>query len=325
MRVFSGIQPSGRPHLGNYLGALRNWVEDQHEADSFFSVVDLHAITVEQNPAELHQATLELFATLLAVGLDPQVSTIFAQSQVPEHAGLAWLMECTATYGELSRMTQFKDKGRGSESVKAGLFTYPALMAADILLYHADRVPVGEDQKQHLELTRDLAIRFNRLYGKVFTVPEPAIPRIGARVMDLQHPQAKMSKSTASPLGIIYVQDSADDVRKKIAKAVTDTENTVAYDPENKPGVSNLLEIFSALNGATPSEIAAHYDSYGKLKVDLTEALNATLGPVREKIDLYLKDTAELEGAMRLGAEKAQSVAAPTLHAAKAAMGFVRA
>ena len=323
MRVLSGIKPSGQVHLGNYLGAIKGWVEDQHSYDCFFTVVDLHAITVEQDPEELFNSTLELFATLIAAGLDPNLSTMFAQSQVNEHSALAWLLECTATMGELNRMTQYKDKGRGSESVKAGLFTYPALMAADILLYQIDRVPVGEDQKQHLELTRDLAIRFNHRYGTTFTVPEPAIPKVAARVMDLQSPNTKMSKSTTTELGIIYMSDSSDAIKKKIAKAVTDTENHVSYDPITKAGLSNLLEMFSAISDKSPEDIAQLYSSYGALKADLTEALVATLAPIQLRTEELLADRIELARIMSAGSEKAKHVASKTLASAKSAMGFV--
>ena len=323
MRVLSGIQPTGHVHLGNYLGAVRGWVEDQHHHDSFFTVVDLHAITIDQNPAELTKAVLELYATLLGSGLDPEVSTIFVQSQLDEHPALAWLLECTATYGELHRMTQFKDKGKGSESVRAGLFTYPVLMAADILLYQADRVPVGEDQKQHLELTRDLAMRFNHRFGRTFVVPEPAIPKVAARVMDLQAPERKMSKSQATPLGILYVTDKPEEIKKKISRAVTDTEARAVYDPEKRPGISNLLEIFSAVSGADPAELAERYNSYGALKSDLTAALVAELEPVRLRTEEYLADRGELVRIMRKGAEKARIVAGETLTKAKEAMGFI--
>ncbi len=325
MRVLSGIQPTGHVHLGNYLGAIRGWVEDQRAYDSFFALVDLHAITVDQDPQELFSATLELYATLVGAGLDPEVSTIFTQSQVNEHAALAWLLECTATIGELTRMTQYKDKGRGSQSVRAGLFTYPVLMAADILIYQAERVPVGEDQKQHLELTRDLATRFNYRFGKIFTIPEPAIPNVAARVMDLQNPTKKMSKSTATPLGMIYVLDQASEIKRKISKAVTDTDNSVRYDPDSKPGVSNLLEIFAGVSGQSPQTIAAGYSSYGTLKSDLTEALVTTLEPIAKRTQDLLADRGELARLMTEGSAKARTVASTTLDAAKAAMGFVTA
>ncbi len=256
-RVLSGVQPSGDLHLGNYLGAFRNWVADQHDFDAFFCVVDLHALTLDYDPALLAAKTLETAENLLAVGLDPAVCTVFVQSHVPEHPRLEWLLECTATYGELRRMTQFKDKGGEQETVRAGLLTYPVLMAADILLYEADRVPVGDDQRQHLELTRDVAARFNNRYGETFVVPEAAVPTVAARVMDLQEPTRKMSKSVSSPLGTVLVLDPPEEIDRKVRKAVTDTETEVRYDPARKPGVSNLLELLSASTGGDPAELAA--------------------------------------------------------------------
>src|SRR6202521_5021206 len=272
-RVLSGVQPSGDLHLGNYLGAFRNWVADQHQFDALFCVVDLHALTLDYDPAALAQKTLETAENLLAVGLDPSVCTLFVQSHVPEHPRLTWLLECTATYGELRRMTQFKEKSGEQETVRAGLLTYPVLMAADILLYDAERVPVGDDQRQHLELTRDVATRFNNRYGKVFVVPEPAVPKVAARVMDLQEPTRKMSKSVSSPLGTVLVLDSPEEIDRKVRKAVTDTETEVRYDPVAKPGVSNLLELLSASTGGDPAELAARYVNYGQLKADVAEAL----------------------------------------------------
>lgn len=323
MRVLSGIQPTGQAHIGNYFGAIKSWVAQQELQDSYFTVVDLHAITIEHDPKELYLGTLELFATLLAAGLDQDKCTLFVQSHVAAHANLAWLMECTVSMGELNRMTQFKDKGRGSESVRAGLFTYPALMAADVLLYQADKVPVGDDQKQHLELTRDLAMRFNRLYGEVFTVPEPSIPTIGARIMDLSNPTKKMSKSSSSPAGIIYLLEPADQIKKKISKAVTDTDNCVEYDPQNRSGISNLLEIFGVATGKDPRSIAQSYSSYGALKNDLTEVLVTNLTPIRARLNNLLDDKAELARLMRMGAEKAEITANETLRRAQDAVGFV--
>ena len=257
-RVLSGVQPSGDLHLGNYLGAFRNWVADQHEFDAFFCVVDLHALTLDYDPALLAaagpsrppRASWRWAST-------PSVCTLFVQSHVPEHPRLTWLLECTATYGELRRMTQFKDKGGEQETVRAGLLTYPVLMAADILLYDADRVPVGDDQRQHLELTRDLATRFNHRYGDTFVVPEAAVPKVAARVMDLQEPTRKMSKSVSSPLGTVLVLDPPEEIDRKVRKAVTDTETEVRYDPAHKPGVSNLLELLAASTGGDPADLAA--------------------------------------------------------------------
>src|SRR6478736_4795799 len=265
-RVFSGIKPTGPVQLGNLLGALRRWVVEQDDADTVYCVVDLHALTVEQDPAELRTRTLELAQILLAVGIDPERSTLFVQSHVPEHAELSWIMECTAADGELRRMTQYKDKSQGADFVSAGLYAYPALMAADILLYDTDEVPVGDDQRQHVELARDLAVRFNHRYGDTFVVPKATFPTAGARVMDLQHPDRKMSKSEESPQGTILVLDDLASVAKKIKRAVTDADTDVRYDPETKPGVSNLLSILGACTGEEPSVLADRYSRYGDLK-----------------------------------------------------------
>ena len=328
-RVFSGIQPTGSVHLGNLLGALRHWPVAQHEGESLFCVVDLHALTVPQDPAELRAATLQLAQLLLAVGIDPESSTLFIQSHVPEHAQLAWLMQCTASYGELRRMTQFKDKSESSEFVSGGLLTYPTLMAADILLYDIDRVPVGDDQRQHLELTRDLAIRYNSRYGKglpndrVFVVPEAAIPPVGARVMDLQHPTRKMSKSADSPLGTVLVLDDLDEVAKKFKKAVTDTDNEVRYDPETKPGVSNLLTIYSALTGRTVQSLVEEYDGkgYGDLKTAVGDEVAEWLTPVRERYNELRADDDRLEQILEAGADKARAIAAPIVAEVREVMG----
>src|SRR5579863_3887262 len=260
-RVLSGIQPTGVLHLGNYLGAVRFWVADQHVADAFFCVVDLHAMTLEHDPTELRAATMRKATELLACGLDADACTLFVQSHVPAHTELSWLMECTASFGELRRMTQFKDKSEGQEGVRAALFTYPCLMAADILLYDTNRVPVGDDQRQHLELARDLAIRWNHRYGDTFVVPDAAIPRVGARVMDLQEPRAKMSKSRGNPQGRVEVFEDPASITRKIRRAVTDTGSEVRYDPATKPGVSNLLELLAVTTGGTPEELAGKYRS----------------------------------------------------------------
>ncbi len=322
-RVFSGIQPSGELHLGNLLGAIRNWVVDQHEADSFFCVVDLHALTVPQDPAVLRNATVTLTQLLMACGLDPEVCTLFVQSHVAAHTELAWLMECTVSFGELRRMTQFKDKADRTEFVSAALFTYPALMAADILLYDTNRVPVGDDQRQHLELSRDVAIRFNSRYGQTFVVPEAAIPRAGARVMDLQTPTAKMSKSLESPQGTIYVLDDLKAIEKKVKRAVTDTESEVRYDVAAKPGVSNLLSILAACTGRTPEEAAAGYTQYGPLKADTAEAVVETLRPIQERYRELAADTAETARLLAIGADKARSIAADVLDRARNAIGLL--
>ncbi|HEY5250417.1 MAG TPA: tryptophan--tRNA ligase [Acidimicrobiales bacterium] len=322
-RVLSGVQPSGEVHLGNYLGAFRSWVADQHEHDSFFCVVDLHSLSQDYDPKLLAARTLETATGLLATGLDPDVCALFIQSHVPEHPRLTWLLECTATMGELNRMTQYKEKGRNSDSVRVGLFTYPVLQAADILLYDADRVPVGDDQRQHLELTRDLAIRFNHHFGQTFVVPEAAVPTVAARVLDLQEPTRKMSKSVSSPLGTILVFDPPKEIDRKVRKAVTDTETEVRYDPQAKPGVSNLLELLAAATGDSPSAVADRYTSYGPLKADLSAALIELLGPVRERYEELTADPAHVHSVLAAGAAKAHAVASATLQRAMGAAGLL--
>ncbi|MCP5028110.1 MAG: tryptophan--tRNA ligase [Actinomycetia bacterium] len=321
-RVFSGIKPTGGVHLGNLLGALRNWVEDQHTHDAIYCVVDLHALTVPQDPAELRATTIELAQILMAVGLDPELCTLFVQSHVPAHTELAWLMECTASFGELRRMTQFKDKSEGSDFVSAGLFTYPALMAADILLYDAERVPVGDDQRQHLELTRDVATRFNSRYGDTFVVPEAAIPRAGARVMDLQEPANKMSKSDDTSAGCIMLLDDLKAIEKKIKRAVTDTESEVRYDIVEKPGVSNLLSILGAATGREPEEAAEGYAQYGPLKADTAEAVVELLRPIQARFAQLAADPGETARLLATGAEKARSMAHPVLTRARKNIGL---
>jgi len=322
-RVLSGVQPSGDLHLGNYLGAFRYWVADQHDHDALFCVVDLHAMTLDYDPALLATRTLETAESLLAVGLDPEVCTLFVQSHVPEHPRLTWLLECTATFGELRRMTQFKDKGGEQETVRAALFTYPVLMAADILLYEAERVPVGEDQRQHLELARDVAIRFNHRYGQTFVVPEAAVPKVAARVMDLQEPTRKMSKSVSSPLGTVLVLDPPEEIDRKVRKAVTDTETEVRYDPLSKPGVSNLLELLGAATGGDPAELAGRYVNYGQLKADVTEALTELLRPARQRFAELHADGGYVESVLSEGAAKARAMAGPTLDRAMRAAGLL--
>jgi tryptophanyl-tRNA synthetase len=322
-RVLSGVKPTGHPHLGTYLGALRQWVADQYEADAFFPVVDLHGLTMEHDPAVLRATTMEMATTLLAAGLDPDVCTLFVQSHVSEHAELNWLLESTATFGELRRMIQFKEKSEGKESVRVSLFTYPVLMAADILLYDADRVPVGDDQRQHLELTRDIALRFNHHYGDTFVVPEAAIPKTGARIMDLQDPTSKMSKSEISPQGTIDLLDDPKDIEKKIKRAVTDTGTDVVYDPENRPGVSNLLEILGAATDRTPDEVAKGYTQYGPLKADTAEAVVELLRPVQARYRELEAHPDEVAAGLRKGADKARAVAAKTLGRARTAIGLL--
>jgi tryptophanyl-tRNA synthetase len=322
-RVFSGMQPSGDPHLGNLLGALAQWVVDQHRAESLYCVVDLHALTSPQDPAELRARTLALATTYLAVGIDPKIATVFVQSHVHEHAELAWIMQCTAAYGELSRMTQFKDKSDQHEFVSGALFTYPTLMAADILLYDTDQVPVGDDQRQHLELTRDLAIRFNSRYGDTFVVPEGVYRTAGARVMDLQQPTRKMSKSLESPQGTILLADELADVARKVKRAVTDTDNEVRFDVAAKPGVSNLLSILAACTGADPGELAGNYAQYGPLKADTAEAVVEFLRPIKERYGELSDDPGAVTTVLADGADRARELAGATLSRARDRLGLL--
>jgi len=321
MRVLSGIQPSGAVHLGNYLGALRQWAQQQ-SSNSYYCVVDLHALTLPISPADLQRQTLELSATLFAVGLDPNVATVFIQSHVPHHTRLSWILECVASYGELSRMTQFKEKADRQDGFSAGLFTYPVLMAADILLYDAQRVPVGDDQRQHLELARNIAERFNNRYGDTFVVPEGFFPPVAARVMDLQEPTRKMSKSVSSPLGAMGIFDAEADIRKKIMKAVTDTDGEVRFDWETKPGLANLLEIFSAISGDAPQVVASRYERYGDLKKDLADLVVAHLGPIAQRRDELLADKGELNRLLAIGAARAEVIAEATYRRAASAVGL---
>jgi tryptophanyl-tRNA synthetase len=325
-RILSGVQPTGNAHLGNYVGAFRQWVELQYRFDASYCVVDLHAITLPYEPAELRDRTLEVAAILLACGLDPDVCTLFVQSHVPEHTELAWLFNHLATVGELRRMTQFKARAQaGSEgAVPAGYFNYPVLQAADILIYQADLVPVGEDQRQHLELTRDLAGRFNARFGQTFTVPEAFIPDVGGRVMDLQQPGVKMSKSIPSPLGRIDLLDPPEALRRKLRAAVTDSGREIVARPD-KPAISNLLELFSAASGKAVGELEAAYAGrgYGDFKADLAEALVAFLAPVRERYQALREDPAGLAAILERGAVKAQAVARANLALAKERMGLL--
>ena len=329
-RVFSGIQPSGEPHLGNFLGAVRWWVEDQSQADSLYCVVDLHALTIPGDPAELRRATLTTATLLLAAGLDPELCTIFVQSHVPAHAQLAWLLECTVSFGELRRMTQFKDKSAkgGEEAARAGLFSYPVLMAADILLYDTDRVPVGDDQRQHLELTRDLAQRWNARYGETFVVPKASIPPPGrgARIMDLQHPTKKMSKSESSPQGTISLFDDPREIERKVKRAVTDTDDgpgAVRYDPQNKPGVSNLLELLATIQKRSPQQVAEDYTQYGPLKADVAEAVMSVVEPIQDAYARWSADPGTVTDVLRAGASKADDMARKTLSRAYDAIGLL--
>ncbi|MGW0941969.1 tryptophan--tRNA ligase [Streptomyces sp. NPDC002623] len=329
-RVLSGIQPTaGSFHLGNYLGAVRQWVALQETHDAFYMVVDLHAITMPQDPKELTANTRMAAAQLLAAGLDPERCTLFVQSHVPEHAQLAWVMNCLTGFGEASRMTQFKDKSarQGAESASVGLFTYPILQVADILLYQAHEVPVGEDQRQHIELTRDLAERFNGRFGETFTIPKPYILKETAKIYDLQDPSIKMSKSASTPKGLVNLLDEPRVTAKKVKSAVTDTDTVVRFDAENKPGVSNLLTIYSTLTGKSIPELEQEYEGklYGALKTDLAEVVADFVTPFRDRTQQYLDDPETLDSILAKGAEKARAVAAETLSQAYQRVGFLPA
>ena len=325
-RMLSGIQPSGDLHLGNYLGAIKNWGARSDMYECFYFMADLHTITVRQTPADLRRRTLEQLAQYIACGLDPEKNTLFIQSHVHQHAELGWVLNCYTMFGELSRMTQFKDKSsKHAENVNGGLFTYPSLMAADILLYQPDLVPVGHDQKQHCELTRDVAQRFNGIYGDVFKVPEPFIPETGARIMSLNAPESKMSKSM--PEGCVFLMEKPEDIQRKFKRAITDsdTENCVRFDPENKPGVANLMSIYSAVTGKTFEEIENEFAGcgYGKFKPVVGDAVIEHLRPIREESTRLLKDKAYLESVYRDGAQKASYVAEKTLRKVYKKIGFV--
>lgn len=321
--VFSGIQPSGNLTIANYIGAIRQFVQLQHEAKCYFCIVDLHALTVPQDPEALRKQTLDLAALYLASGLDPQKITLFVQSHVPAHSELAWLLQCQAYFGELRRMTQFKDKSEGKESVTVGLFTYPTLMAADILLYQADLVPVGDDQKQHVELTRDIAERFNNRYGQTFRMPEPMISEVGARIMGLDDPSKKMSKSAANAGSYIALLDPPDVVRQKIKRAVTDSGSEVRHDWETKPAVSNLMEIYSTLSGDSLATIQERYagKGYGQFKKDLAEVVAGFLDPLQRRYQ-ELRESSELTGILTDGAARARQDAAPTLRRIQERVGL---
>jgi len=325
-RMLSGIQPSGDLHLGNYLGAIKNWGARSDLYECFYFMADLHTITVRQTPADLRRRTLEQLAQYIACGLDPEKNTLFIQSHVHQHAELGWVLNCYTMFGELSRMTQFKDKSsKHAENVNGGLFTYPALMAADILLYQPDLVPVGHDQKQHCELTRDVAKRFNGIYGDVFKIPEPFIPETGARIMSLNAPDSKMSKSM--PEGCVFLMERPEDIQRKFKRAITDsdTENCVRFDPENKPGVANLMSIYSAVTGESFEQIEAEFAGcgYGKFKPVVGDAVIEHLRPIREESTRLLKDKAYLESVYRDGAQRASYVAEKTLRKVYKKVGFV--
>jgi tryptophanyl-tRNA synthetase len=324
--VLSGIQPTGRLTIGNYLGAIKNWLPLNERYDCYYMLVDLHAITVRQDPALLRERALEFLALYIACGLDPQRNVLFVQSHVPAHSQLAWILNCYTQMGELNRMTQFKDKSaKHVDNVNAGLFDYPVLMAADILLYRAHAVPVGDDQKQHLELTRDIAIRFNNLYGPVFRVPEPMIPPVGARVMGLQDPSRKMSKSDDAETNAVYLLDPPDVVTRKIKRAVTDLAKDVRYDVAGKPGVSNLMAMLSAMTGESFESITARFDGqgYGKLKMAVAEAMVETLAPMQERYRAVRADVDGLRRVLRDGAERASAAAEVTLARVHEALGLI--
>lgn len=324
--LLSGIQPSGNLHLGNYLGAVKNWVALPDEFNCFYFMADLHTLTVRQNPAELRRRSTTQLAQYIACGLDPEKNVLFLQSHVHEHAELGWILNCYTMFGELSRMTQFKDKcAKNADNINGGLFTYPSLMAADILLYQADYVPVGEDQKQHCELTRDIANRFNNLYGETFKVPEPYIPKVGARIMSLGNPTSKMSKS--DPTGCVFLMDSPEEIARKFRRAITDsdTERCVRYDPENKPGVANLMNIYASVTGKSFDEIESEFagKGYGVFKPAVGDAVIETLRPIREEAERILADKAYLKQVYTDGAMKASSVARKTLRKVYKRVGLV--
>ena len=326
--ILSGIQPTGVFTLGNYLGAVRSWKQMQEDYNCYYFIADLHSMTIHIDPQKRRQQTREAFALLLACGIDPEKSLVFVQSHNKCHAEMGWIMDCCSQFGELSRMTQFKDKSaKNSENINGGLFTYPALMAADILLYQPDYVPVGEDQKQHVELCRNIVQRFNGIYGDVFKMPEPYIPKVGARVMSLSDPGAKMSKSDKDPNGSIYLMEKPEDILRKFKRAVTDsdTENCVRFDPEHKPGVANLMGIYSAVTGRSYDEIEKEFagKGYGAFKPAVGEAVVETLRPIREEATRILGDKAYLESVYRAGAQKASYVAEKTLRKVYKKVGFV--
>ena len=326
MRIFSGIQPTGAKHLGNYIGAIRNYVALQDRGEAFFCIVDLHSITTEYDPEELRESTLSLAALLFAAGLDPDRCTLFVQSHVRAHAEAAWLLGSVTSYGELRRMTQFKDKGEQQEFVSAGLFGYPVLQAGDILLYQTDVVPIGEDQRQHLELARNVAERFNTRYGETFRLPDSMIPEVGGRVMDLQEPTKKMSTTGGTAQGTVGVLEPPDTIRRKFRSAVTDSGTDVRHDPDEKAGISNLIEILSIMGGEEIRAIEARYDGggYGTFKSDVAEAVVSVLDPIRTRYEELRADEAQLHSLLASGAEKAREVSAPTLEQMYERMGFAR-
>jgi tryptophanyl-tRNA synthetase len=326
MRVFSGIQPTGQKHFGNYSGGFRQYVATQQQGEAFFCIVDLHSITVEYDPADLRERTLDLGAMLFATGLDPERSTVFVQSHVSAHAEAAWMLGSVTSFGELRRMTQFKEKSDRHEFVSAGLFTYPALMAGDILLYQTEIVPVGDDQRQHIELARNIAERFNSRFGETFTIPKGVFPEQGARIKNLQEPERAMSTTIGAEQGVVRLVDEPDVIRKKFKTAVTDSGREVLHDPAEKPGISNLIEIMSVATGDSIAEIESRYNGagYGQFKEDVGEAVVALVVPIQERFRELRSDDAELQRLFRIGADKASEASAPTLSAMYERMGFVR-
>src|SRR6266536_323691 len=326
MRIFSGIQPTGAKHFGNYSGAFRQYAQTQELGEAFFCIVDLHSITVAYDPDELRETTLDLAAMLLATGLEPDRSTVFVQSHVSAHAEAAWLLAGVATFGELRRMTQFKEKSDQQESITAGLFSYPVLMAGDILLYQTDRVPIGDDQRQHLELARDVAERFNARFGDTFKVPEGIFPGVGARIMDLQEPEKKMSTTGGTAQGTVGMLDPPETIRKKFKSAVTDSGTEVRHDPDEKPGVSNLIEIMAVATGSSIAEVEAQFDGqgYGDFKEGVAEAVVELFEPIQQRYEALRADEGELRRLLALGADKAREASAPTLETMYERMGFVR-
>jgi tryptophanyl-tRNA synthetase len=326
MRIFSGIQPSGDPHIGNYSGGFRQYAQTQERGEAFFCIVDLHAITIQHDPAALREGTLDIASMLFATGIDPDRSTVFVQSHVTAHAEAQWLLSSVTSYGQLGRMTQFKEKAEEEDFVSAALFTYPVLMAGDILLYQTHIVPIGEDQRQHLELTRDIAQRFNTRYGETFVIPEGVFPETGGRVMNLHEPDVKMSKSRGAESGTLLMLDPPDTIRKKVKSAVTDSGTDVRYDPEEKPGISNLIELLTVVTGDSIPDVEARYDGagYGRFKEEVAEAVVATLDPIRKRYDEIRSDTAEVDRLLALGADKARVASAPTLELMYDRLGFAR-
>ena len=326
MRIFSGIQPSGDPHIGNYSGGFRQYAKTQEQGEAFFCVVDLHAITIQHDPAALREGTLDIAAMLFATGIDPNRSIVFVQSHVTAHAEAAWLLSSVTSYGQLGRMTQFRERVAEEDFVSAALFTYPVLMAGDILLYQTDIVPIGDDQRQHLELARDVAQRFNSRYGETFRIPEGVFPETGGRVMNLQEPSLKMSKSRGAESGTVLMLDPPDAVRKKVRSAVTDSGTDVRYDPDGKPGISNLIELMTVVTGDSVQDVEARYDGsgYGQFKNDVADAIVELLGPIQQRYREIRSDVGELQRLLDVGAEKARAESAPTLHQMYKRLGFAK-